>query len=65
MWITFYKLVSRYKSKTLFHEANISGTTQPTSKEDTSTITSKCSLLKENAELLFNQITNQKSCYWC
>lgn len=63
MWITYYKLVSRFKNPTLLHEANISRTTQPTSKDDTSNITSKCSLMKENAGLLLNQITNQTSCY--
>lgn len=40
MWITYNKLVSRYKNQTLIHRANVPRTTQPTSKEDT--ITSKC-----------------------
>lgn len=40
MWITYNKLVSRYKNQTLIHRANVSRTTQPTSKQDT--ITSKC-----------------------
>lgn len=40
MWITFNKLVSRYTKQAIFHDANVSMTTQPTPKENTS----KCSL---------------------
>lgn len=50
---TFNNLVSRYKKQTRLHGANVSRTTQPTSKEET--ITSKCSLWKNNAGLLLNQ----------
>lgn len=55
--ITLNKHVSRYTKQTLVHGANVSRTTQPTSKQDT--ITSKCSLLKNNAGLLLNQIKSQ------
>lgn len=40
MWITFNKLVSRYTKQAILHDANVSMTTQPTPKENTS----KCSL---------------------
>lgn len=58
MWIKYTKSVSRYKKQTQLHGTNESRTTQSTSKEDT--LSSKCSLLKEDAGLLFNQITHLK-----
>uniref|UniRef100_A0A8W8LXR6 WSC domain-containing protein n=1 Tax=Magallana gigas TaxID=29159 RepID=A0A8W8LXR6_MAGGI len=35
MWITFYKLVSRYTKQAILHDANVSMTIQPTPKENT------------------------------
>lgn len=66
MWIAYYKffkLDSRYKNQTLLHGPSVSRTTQSTSKEDT--LSSKCSLLKEDAGLLFNQITHLKFVLSC
>lgn len=36
MWIAFNKLVSRYTKQAILHDANVSMTTQPTPKENTS-----------------------------